>query len=97
MSDEPNMVKDIAISAGLGGLGISARHMVEMKRRTWTELSLRTGAAMITAVFAGFAAESMLDSESMRYAAVGAVSYTAPEILGFLIKLVNKKGEQLTK
>lgn len=97
MSDEPNMIKDIAISAGLGGMGITARHMIERERRSWTEVATRTGAAMITAVFAGFAADAMLESESMKYAAVGAVSYTAPEILSFLVKLVNKKGNEFTK
>lgn len=97
MSDEHNMIKDIAISAGLGGMGITARHMIEKERRSWTEVATRTGAAMITAVFAGFAADAMLESDSMKYAAVGAVSYTAPEILSFLVKLVNKKGEELTK
>lgn len=97
MSEEPNMLKDVAISAGLGGLGITARHMIEMKKRTLAELSLRTGAAMITAVFAGFAAEAMLDNVSMKYAAVGAVSYTAPEILSFLVKVVNRRGQKLLK
>ena len=43
------------------------------------------------------AAEAMLDSVSMKYAAVGAVSYTAPEILSFLVKVVNRRGQNLLK
>lgn len=97
MSEEPNMIKDIATSAGLGVMGITARHLIDKEKRSWTEIALRTGAAMITAVFAGFAADALLQSESMKYAAVGAVSYTAPEVLSFLVKFVNRKGKQLTK
>lgn len=90
------MIKDIATSAGLGVMGITARHLIDKAKRSWTEIALRTGAAMITAVFAGFAADALLQSESMKYAAVGALSYTAPEVLSFLVKFVNRKGKQLT-
>lgn len=97
MSEEPNMLKDIATSGGLGVLGITARHLIDKEKRTWTEIALRTGAAMITAIFAGFAADALLQNDSLKYAAVGAVSYTAPEVLSFLVKFVNRKGKQLTK
>ena len=60
-------------------------------------IALIVGILFITAIFAGFAADALLQSESMKYAAVGAVSYTAPEVLSFLVKFVNRKGKQLTK
>lgn len=91
------MLKDIATSAGLGVLGITARHMIEKEKRSWVEVALRTGAAMITAIFVGFAADALLQNESLKYAAIGALSYTAPEVLSFVVKFVNRKGSSLTK
>lgn len=92
MSEGPNMLKDIATSAGLGGLAITARHMIEKEKRSWVEVAGRTGAAMIAAIFVGFAADAYVEHESLKYAAIGALSYAAPEVLSYLLAFVNKKG-----
>jgi hypothetical protein len=99
MSLDPShneMIKDVATSAGLGGLAITARHMIERDKRSWVEVAGRTGAAMIAAIFVGFAADAYVDNESLRYAAIGALSYAAPEVLTYLVAFINKKGKKLT-
>lgn len=97
MNEGQSMLKDIATSASMGVLGITARHMIEKEKRSWGEVALRTGAAMITAIFVGFAADALLQNESLKYAAVGALSYTAPEVLSYLVKFVNRKGLDFIK
>lgn len=96
MSDGPNMLKDIATSASLGGLAITARHMIEKEKRSWVEVAGRTGAAMIAAIFVGFAADAYVEHESLKYAAIGALSYAAPEVLSYLLAFVNRKGKSLS-
>lgn len=97
MNEGSSMLKDIATSASMGVLGITARHMIDKEKRSLAEIALRTGAAMITAIFVGFAADAFLENESLKYAAVGALSYTAPEVLGYLVKFVNRKGSKFIK
>lgn len=97
MNETGHKVFDIMTSAGLGLMAAAARHAMATQRQPWKVVILRTFAAMVTAIFAGFAAEALIEHESMRYAAVGAASYAAPEVLGFLLKLVNKKGDEITK
>ena len=88
---------DILTSAGLGAAAAAARHAMAEKKVPWRTVFLRTFAASVTAGFVGFAADALIEQESLRYAAIGAVSYAAPEVLGYLLKLVNKKGEEITK
>lgn len=97
MDDKNRYIVDAATSAGLGFLAASARHAMTNNKQSWKVVAARTFAAMITAIFAGFAADSLVQSESLRYAIVGGVSYAAPEVLGFLLALVNKKGNEITK
>lgn len=97
MTEYWHKLMDVATSAGLGALAASARHALSKHKIHWREAAARTFAAMVTAVFAGFAAEALIEHESLRNAAIGAAAYAAPEVLAFLIRLVNKKGEELTK
>lgn len=97
MNETGHKIFDVLTSAGLGFIAAAARHAMATQKQPWRVVITRTFAAMVTAIFAGFAAEAMIEHESMRYAVVGAASYAAPEVLGFLIKLVNKKGDEITK
>ena len=94
IDDKMQYISDAATSAGLGAAAAAARHAMSTNKIPWKQAAGRTFAAMVTAVFAGFAAKAMVDNESLRYAIVGGVSYAAPEVLTWLIKFVNKKGNE---
>lgn len=97
MEEKSRYVADAITSAGLGFLAAAARHAMTTNKQSLKIVAARTFAAMITAIFAGFAADALVQSESLRYAIVGGVSYAAPEVLGFLLGFVNRKGNELTK
>jgi len=97
MEDRTRYLIDAATSASLGFAAAAARHAMATHKMKWGEVIGRTFAAMVVAVFAGFAADSLVEAESLRYAIVGGVSYAAPEVLSFLLKFVNKKGNEFTK
>jgi fructose-specific phosphotransferase system IIC component len=97
MEDKTRYLIDAATSASLGFAAAAARHAMATHKMKWSEVIGRTFAAMVVAVFAGFAADSLVEAESLRYAIVGGVSYAAPEVLSWLIKFVNFKGEKLSK
>lgn len=97
IEEKTRYLADAATSAALGFLAAAARHAMASNKQSWKTVIGRTFAAMVTAVFAGFAADAMVEAESLRYAIVGGVSYAAPEVLGYLLGFINRKGDELTK
>lgn len=53
----------------------------------------RVAAAAITAAFVGWAVTEHIQSVPLRFAAVGASGYAAPEVLDYLLKYIKARGE----
>ena len=53
----------------------------------------RVFAAAITAAFVGWAVTEHIQSVPLRFAAVGAAGYAAPEVLDYLLKYIKARGE----
>lgn len=53
----------------------------------------RVFAAAITAAFVGWAVTEHIQSVPLRFAAVGASGYAAPEVLDYLLKYIKARGE----
>lgn len=96
IEDKSSHLVDAGMSAGLGFMAAAARHAMATSKVSWKQVIARTFAAMVTAIFAGFAAKALIEAETLRYAVVGGVSYAAPEVLTYLLKFVNRKGNEFT-
>jgi len=54
----------------------------------------RIFAAAITAAFVGWAVTEHIQSVPLRFAAVGASGYAAPEVLDYLLRYIKARGEK---
>ena len=95
-SGGPSILVDASTYGGLGALAILARWLISPNKPGWFRLICGMGAASITAVFLGFAADATIESVKLRWAVVGALSYATPEVLGYVVSYVRNKGDSLT-
>lgn len=93
----PNILADASTYGGLGALAILARWLVSPNKPNWVKLLCGMGAASITAVFVGFAADATIESTKLRWAIVGGISYATPEVLAYVLAYVRRQGEKLTE
>lgn len=54
----------------------------------------RIFAAAITAAFVGWAVAEHIQSIPLRFAAVGAAGYAAPEVLDYVLRYIKARGEK---
>lgn len=90
------LLTDASTYGGLGALAILARWLISPNKPGWVKLVCGMGAASITAIFVGFAADATIESVKLRWAVVGGLSYATPEVLTYVLAYVRKYGEKLS-
>jgi len=91
----PSLLTDASTYGGLGALAIFARWLISPNKPNWVKTLSGMGAASITAIFVGFAADATIESVKLRWAIVGGISYATPEVLGYVLAYVRKQGDKL--
>lgn len=80
------LAKDISVSSAIGASAMYSRIMLsDGKHSVWYYIG-RMSAAAIVSVFTGLYLTDVIQSLTMRYAAVGLAGAAAPEIINFCIK-----------
>lgn len=98
MSPPPNpdpeqlsqILKDSAISGALGTLSMVARIILSTDKTSIGYVARRIALAFIVGFFASMAVRDYITSVSLQFAAVGAISYSAPEVCDFIAQHVKK-------
>ena len=90
----PTEVKDGVVAAILGGLSMCARLLLSTEPVSPGWVIRRIFAAAITAAFVGWAVTEHIQSIPLRFAAVGASGYAAPEVLDYLLRYIKARGEK---
>lgn len=70
-----------------------ARLLLSTEPVTFGWVCRRIFAAAITSAFVGWAVTEHIQSVPLRFAAVGASGYAAPEVLDYLLKYIKARGE----
>jgi hypothetical protein len=87
------IAKDGIIASALGSAAMVARLLLSTEPVTLGWVVRRVFAAAITASFVGWAVSEHIQSVPLRFAAVGASGYAAPEVLDYLLKYIKARGE----
>jgi hypothetical protein len=98
MSPPPNpdpdqlsqILKDSAVSGLLGTLSMIARIILSTDKTSVGYVARRISLAFIVGFFASMAVRDYITSVSLQFAAVGAISYSAPEVCDFVAGYVKK-------
>jgi hypothetical protein len=91
--DVQAVAKDGIIAGALGSAAMVARLLLSTEPVTFGWVCRRIFAAAITAAFVGWAVTEHIQSVPLRFAAVGASGYAAPEVLDYLLKYIKARGE----
>ena len=102
MSPTPNpdpdqiqqILKDSATSGALGTLAMMARILMSTEKTSIGYVARRIGLAFIVGFFASMVVKDYITSVSLQFAAVGAISYSGPEVCDYVAFYVKQKAEQ---
>jgi hypothetical protein len=92
--DYQQVVKDGVIASALGSGAMVARLLLSTEPVSPGWVIRRIFAAAITAAFVGWAVTEHIQSVPLRFAAVGASGYAAPEVLDYLLRYIKARGEK---
>jgi len=92
--DYQQVVKDGVIASALGSGAMVARLLLSTEPVSPGWVIRRIFAAAITAAFVGWAVTEHIQSIPLRFAAVGASGYAAPEVLDYLLRYIKARGEK---
>lgn len=92
--DYHQVVKDGVIASALGSAAMVARLLLSTEPVSPGWVIRRIFAAAITAAFVGWAVTEHIQSIPLRFAAVGASGYAAPEVLDYVLRYVKARGEK---
>ena len=92
--DYQQVVKDGVIASALGSAAMVARLLLSTEPVSLGWVIRRIFAAAITAAFVGWAVTEHIQSIPLRFAAVGAAGYAAPEVLDYLLKYIHARGQK---
>ena len=88
------LLKDSAVSGALGGMAMVARLLMSTEKATWGYVARRIIIAFIVGFFASMVVKDYISSVKLQFAAVGALSYSAPEVCDFVLSYVRAKTEK---
>ena len=91
------LMQDSLVASIMGGLAMTARVLLSTEPVSIGWVVRRISAASITACLVGLAVKDHITSDSLKLAVAGAAGYSAPECLDFILKYINKRGEEVTK
>ncbi len=92
--DYQQVVKDGVVASALGSAAMVARLLLSTEPVSLGWVIRRIFAAAITAAFVGWAVTEHIQSIPLRFAAVGASGYAAPEVLDYLLKYIHARGQK---
>jgi hypothetical protein len=92
--DYQQAVKDGVIASALGSAAMVARLLLSTEPVSLGWVIRRILAAAITAAFVGWAVAEHIQSIPLRFAAVGASGYAAPEVLDYLLAYLKARGDK---
>ena len=94
LEDIPAEAKSGIIAAIIGGLAMTARLLLSTTPVSPGWVARRVLAAGITSAIAGYALTDYISSPGLRMGAIGAIGYSAPEALDFLMAALKKRAEK---
>ena len=74
------------MTAALGSVAMVCRLLLSTEPVTAGWVIRRVLAAALTSAFVGWAIADQIQSESLRFACVGAAGYCAPEVLDYILR-----------
>lgn len=80
------IAKDGVVTAALGSVAMVCRLLLSTEPVTAGWVIRRVLAAALTSAFVGWAIADQIQSESLRFACVGAAGYCAPEVLDYVLR-----------
>ena len=92
--DIPKEAREGFAAGIIGAMAMTARLLLSQDKQTWGWAARRVAAASITAVLSNYAAQDYITSNSLRTAAVGAISYASPEALDALLRWIKARAER---
>jgi hypothetical protein len=92
--DYQQVVKDGVVASALGSAAMVARLLLSTEPVSAGWVIRRIFAAAITAVFVGWGVAEHIQSIPLRFAAVGAAGYAAPEVLDYVLRYVKARGDK---
>ena len=94
LEDIPAEAKSGIIAAIIGGLAMTARLLLSTTPVSPGWVARRVLAAGITSAIAGYAIADYIVSPGLRMGAIGAIGYSAPEALDYLMVFLKKRAEK---
>ena len=94
LEDIPPEAKSGIVAAIIGGLAMTARLLLSTTPVSPGWVARRVLAAGITSAIAGYAISDYIASPGLRMGAIGAIGYSAPEALDYLMAFLKKRAEK---
>lgn len=94
LEDIPAEAKSGIVAAIIGGLAMTARLLLSTTPVSPGWVARRVLAAGITSAIAGYALGDTITSPGLRMGAIGAIGYSAPEALDYLMAFLKKRAEK---
>jgi hypothetical protein len=93
-----SLTKNGLIASALAGSAMTARVLVARDDVSPAFIIRRVLTACIVGFFCGLGLERQIEDPGLRSAAIGAIGYSSPECLDFLLRFIKAKGaEQVAK
>jgi hypothetical protein len=90
--DTDKLIADAARFLPIGAAAMLARIVMSQEPVSFGWIARRMFFAAVTACLVGWATDGYIHSEGLRFAAVGASGYAAPEVADFAIKWLKARG-----
>ena len=90
--DSDKLLADAARFLPIGAAAMLARIVMSQEPVSCSWIARRMFFAAVTACLVGWATDGYLQSQGLRFAAVGAAGYAAPEVADFAIKWLKARG-----
>ena len=93
LGDSSKMWGEMVKFMPIGAAAMLSRIILSEEKVHWIWILRRMFAASICAVLSGLALTDYIQSESLRLAAVGCLSYASPEVMSAVVRWVKAKGD----
>ena len=90
--DSDKLLADAARFLPIGAAAMLARIVMSQEPVSFGWIARRMFFAAVTACLVGWGTDGYIQSQGMRFAAVGAAGYAAPEVADFVIRYLKAKG-----
>jgi hypothetical protein len=91
------LLADGAKSAALGAGAMTARILLSTEKQSFGYVARRMGVACIVGFFSSMFVAEYVSSVKLQFCCVAALSYAAPEVCDFTLKIVREKLQAQTK